>query len=171
MLPVLIGLLLVCSANGALAWITTNTDETQNLFEPGSVTCEVVESGWTEGNTAKSSICVNNTGNTDAYIRVAIVGNWCDASGNIVAPWTDTVSAASGWTKSGGFYYYESAVSPNSSTGELLGSEISGSPVPTGLPEGSHLVVDVLAQAIQSEPASVVANAWGWTPPSQTPNT
>lgn len=39
----------------------------------------------------KSNVCVTNTGNVHEYIRLAIIGNWCNASGDITSGYTSKV--------------------------------------------------------------------------------
>lgn len=159
-----IGVILIVSVGGTIAWIMTSTAPIENKFMPGEVTCDIVEekSGYT-----KSSIKVKNIGNTDAYMRVAIVGNWCDDAGNIVAQWTGSITPASKWEKNGYYYYCTEVVAPTELSPELLNESITGDTLPEGVPAGSHLVIDVLAQAVQSEPDTAVIAAWGFVPGSE----
>lgn len=45
--------------------------------------------------TEKNNVVITNTGNTDAYIRAAIIGQWVDQSGNPVFGYTDFKSGES----------------------------------------------------------------------------
>lgn len=152
--------ILLGATGGTIAWITMNTAPVKNTFDPGKVTCSVADTMSSDG-LQKTSITIKNTGNTDAYIRVAVIGNWCDAQGNIVAPWNGGISNTSAWTSIGPYYYCNSIIAPGGYTLELLDSPIDGKYVPEGCPEGTHLVIDVLAQAIQSEPDDARTYA-GW---------
>lgn len=56
-----------------------------------------------------------------AYVRAAVVGNWYDVTDHIVAPWDQSFSAGSGWTKrADGFWYYNTRVAAGESTSSLM---------------------------------------------------
>lgn len=136
---------------GAVAFITASTKPVVNKFIPAVVTCQIVESVSEE---QKSSVQIRNTGDIDAYIRVAVVGNTLDEDGNVtgeldVSPYL----AGTGWEKSGDYYYYTSPVAPDGLTGELLTAAI---------PLGGANRVTILAEAIQADGNATVA-AWGWS--------
>lgn len=150
-------LILVGTVGGTVAYLVTHTDPVKNTFTPGNVTCDVVEEFNTE-KTAKTSVKVQNTGNVPAYIRVAVVANTVDEQGNITGAADENILknalAASGWTKNGDYYYYNTAVDPNGLTGELLKNSI----------ELEGIQVTILASAIQSTPTDAVQEAWGYVP-------
>lgn len=59
----------------------------------------------------KSGVEIKNAGFSPAYVRIAIIGYWKDASGTIVIPWTEGEGEFEGWSskwvqQSDGFYYY-----------------------------------------------------------------
>lgn len=150
--------ILTCAIGGTIAWITTSTDSIENTFGPSEVTVTVTDN--VTGN-VKNNVVITNTGNTDAYIRAAIVANWVKDN-EIVAPWTDSVSINSGWVKVGNFYYYTSPVAPGNATGTALFTSYTAPEAPVG---GAHLEMNILAQAIQSSPANAIQDAgWGWQP-------
>lgn len=144
----LVALLLTCAVGGTVAYLVTKTDAVTNTFTPGKVTCDVEEKF--NGNT-KEVVKIRNTGNTDAWIRATVVGNWVK-DGKIVAPWTDDItynigSGNSQWTLgTGGYYYYNSIVSPQGLTENLFASYSQGIP-PV---EGAHLELTIVCQAVQS---------------------
>lgn len=152
------------SVSGTLAYIHTNANKVENIFTPSKVMCEVDE---TFENNVKSNVSVKNTGDTDAFIRAAIVATWVDnTTGNTLAitPVLDTdytiTFETSGWTKkSDGYYYCLSSIAPNDNTPIL----ISECKMKDGanIPDNAVLSIEILASAIQSEPASVVADKWG----------
>lgn len=157
----LIALLLAVSVGGTIAWLTDNSGPVTNTFTPAQVDTEIEE--VFAGN-AKTSIKVRNVSdvkNIPAYIRVALVGNWCDADGNIVEPWTPSFTLGDGWDDGNdGYYYHKEPVAVGDTTSELLGSAISGTDANKS---GLRLIVTVIQQGIQSEPTSVVAENWGVT--------
>lgn len=159
-----LALVFVAAIGTTIAYLSTGTGEVTNTFIPGRVSCKVNESF--NGST-KSNVKIENTGNTDAYIRAAIVVNWVDASGNVYgqAPGANdySLSLGSGWTQSGGYYYWTSPVAPGAETGVLISS---AAPVADAAPDGYTLQVTVLASAVQSNPTSAVQDAWGFVPGS-----
>lgn len=160
-------LILGAMVGTTLAYLFTNTDGLVNTFTPANVTVDIDEPGWEDGGKVKNNVTVKNTGDVEAYIRAAVVVTWQDADGNVypTAPVevTDyTVSwTMDGWVKYGGFYYYTSPVAPSKSTGVLLTDcKVKDGATP---PDGYHLSVEILASAIQSQPATAVQEAWDVT--------
>lgn len=154
--------LLVGVVGGSLAYLFTNTTPVKNTFTPGKVACKINEDF---NRTTKSNVTVQNTGNTDAYIRARVVVTWQDEKGNVYpatpAAGTDySITYGSDWTSKDGYYYYNSTVAPGNSTGNLIVSCTSKGTEPTGY----TLHVEILADAIQSSPASAAKEAWGYTP-------
>ena len=162
-------LLIVClSAGGTLAFLLTRTETTKNVFSPGKVACEVTETFTAD---VKSNVAVQNTGNTDAYIRAAINVTWMkndtnagDQTVTAKVPqqgrdYTMSLSVNSEWLQGAdGYWYYTKPVAPGASTGTLIdeckllpGAEVS---------EGYHLAVEIISSAIQSSPAAVVQGKW-----------
>ncbi|MBR4479525.1 MAG: hypothetical protein IKO88_05920 [Bacteroidales bacterium] len=86
---------------GQLRTYTIRVDEVNVMIEDNvsvaeKTTQEVIDS--VTGDTAevdsyygstKTNVTITNTGNTDAYIRAAIIGQWLDADGNPVFGFTD----------------------------------------------------------------------------------
>lgn len=161
-------LVLTIAVGGTLAYLVDKTGSVVNKFNPSSVTTEVYEER--EGN-VKKNVKIQNTGDTTAYIRAAVVVTWQDASGNVYgqmpAAGTDytisyNVSTAQGanlWIKGAdGFYYWTSPVEPNAVTGGNLIN--TASPVAGNAPEGYSLCIEILGSGVQSKPTSVVTDVW-----------
>lgn len=151
-------------AGSTVAYLIDTTGDVANTFEYGRVSCQV---GETFNGTTKENVCVTNTGNISAYIRATYVVNWIDSGGNIVASdpdgysYTITENPGGKWKESGGYYYYPDPVAPNGSTeGSLLTCTVSYPPNPE-----YKLSVEILATAVQSQPASAVKEAWGANTP------
>ena len=157
--------ILTAAVGGTMAWLSTQTPDLTNTFEPAKVTCKVVEPGWVNGtSTTKSNVSIQNTGTTDAYIRAMIVANWCTANGKVVKTASPTYEGlpGSGWVEHDGFYYYTQPVAPNQTTDSYLFT--SCTPNNAEKPEGAdHLEVNIICQAVQSTPANAVTEAWGVT--------
>ena len=76
--------------------VNVKIEDTVTLADPTEVDVEDADEGETltsyEGST-KTAVCIQNTGNTDAYIRVALIGQWLDEeSGDPVFGYTDFTS-------------------------------------------------------------------------------
>lgn len=148
-------------AGSTVAYLFTKTDEVKNTFEYGKVSCAIRED-FTD-KTHKKDVQVENTGNVDAYIRAVVVVNWLDSQGNIVASvpagYECNLQAPKNdnWVEYGGYFYYKLPVAPKDSTASsLLECTVT-------YPEHPEytLSVEILATAVQSEPASAVKDAWG----------
>lgn len=147
-----------------VAFLFTNTAPVTNTFTPATVTTTITEDFK---DNVKNNVKVTNTGDIPAYIRAAVVVTWQNDAGEVypTAPVENqdyTVTwTKDGWVEKDGYYYYTKAVDPGKLTGVLL---TDCKPVEGKAPDGYHLVVEILASAIQSEPDSAVTDAWGFVP-------
>ena len=138
-------LLLTMAVGGTMAYLFTSTGEVKNTFEPAHVDPVIKESF--EDN-VKKNVRILNGGNVSAYIRVAIIGNWCDAQGNVLQSETVEISAED-WIVQDGYYYYSKSVPAGKNTGYLIDS---AGYTPSVKPEGAdHFEMEILAQAIQAD--------------------
>lgn len=159
----LICLCLLSLATGTVwAYLVARSEALANEFVPSEVTLEIEEDF---GGGEKKNVAVRNTGNIPAFIRAAVVATFVSDEGKVlaVAPkegkdytvvwWSD------GWVKGAdGFYYCETAVEPDALTPVLIQSAVA-----SAAPEGYRLNLQILASAVQAEPASAVGEAWGVT--------
>ena len=156
-------ILLVSTAVGStVAFLATKTEPVENSFEYANVSCKVTQNCDTDGS---SIVQVKNTGTISAYIRVTVVANWMDVNdvnGDIAASVPEgysyelTCSSDSWATGPDGFFYYLLPVAPGASTeGNFLTCTVTCPKNPE-----YTLSVEVLAEAIQSTPASAVNEAW-----------
>ena len=152
-------ILLISTAVGStVAFLATKTEPVENSFEYANVSCKVTQNCDTDG----SIVQVKNTGTISAYIRAAVVANWIDVDGNIAASVPegysyDLTCSSGSWAQGkDGFFYYLLPVAPGASTeGNLLTCTVTCPETPE-----YTLSVEVLAEAIQSTPASAVNEAW-----------
>ena len=152
-------ILLISTAVGStVAFLATKTEPVENSFEYADVSCEVTEDRDTDG----SIVQVKNTGTISAYIRAAVVANWIDVDENIAASVPkgysyDLTCSSGSWVQGkDGFFYYLLPVAPGASTdGNLLTCTVTCPETPE-----YTLSAEVLAEAIQSTPASAVNEAW-----------
>ena len=158
-------LLLTLTVGGTLAFLFDIAGPVKNTFNPSEVTCDVIETVNPE-KTQKTNVMIQNTGDTEAFIRAAIVINWADGNGNIYGktPIKDSDYAldlnlsADGWVEGkDGYYYWTKPVAPDAKTGVLINSVKLNDGVK--VPEGYALSVEILCSAVQSVPATAV-EAW-----------
>ncbi|MGN0745863.1 MAG: hypothetical protein ACI4ML_04230 [Aristaeellaceae bacterium] len=147
LLLAIVAVLLLSAVGGTVAYLVTATGPVENVFTPAAYDTDIDEK--IEGQ-QKTSIKVVNLGEVSVYVRVAIIGYYVDdATGAIVAPWTESPAYDSTqWTLSDGYYYYKDVVQPGQSTQNLLASPIDAD---TTSHPGAHLVITVMHQSIQAE--------------------
>ena len=153
-------LLLALAIGGTVAWLTANTGNVANTFTPSHVTCEVNESF--DGET-KSNVNVTNTSDIYAYIRVKLVTYRVNANGDHIGGTATipTFEPGVGWKLYNGYYYYTSPVEPGKTTANLINSiELTGS---YNDADGGRQAIEVMAEAIQSQPKDAVESSWNVT--------
>ena len=145
-------LLLMLAVGGTVAWFTDSATK-ENAFLPSQVSCSVSEVNTT-------SVTVTHTGDIDAFVRAAVTVNWVDASGNVygTAPqYVVGINEADWAAYTDGYYYCLEALAPGGVSENL----ITGIVATSAAPEGYTLGVEVIAEAIQSEPVHAAGTAWG----------
>lgn len=165
----LVSLFLILSLGGTIAFLIDSTDPLQNLFGPSRITTEVME---IRDGAIKKDVYIKNTGDTEAWIRAAIVVTWQDEDGNIYgkAPVIDrdyeiklNVHNKEGWLLGDDkFYYWYLPVksvmedAENCNTGVL----IEECTYLSNAPDGYFLNVEIIGSGIQSKPANVFDTEW-----------
>ena len=147
-------LLLIGTAVGSTAaFLVTKTGPVVEDFAYAQVSCQVTD-----------TMGVKNTGTAQAYIRASYAVNWLDGEGIIAAVTPEGYSCdldenQGAWVDGGdGYFYYPDPVDPGGETPSLLTCSVSR-------PENPEytLSVEVVAEAIQSNPAEAAEEAWGVT--------
>ncbi len=154
-----LALILVCTVGGTLAYVFTHSGSVTNTFQPTQVTCTVKETF--DGNT-KRNVYVQNGDQVKAYIRVAVIVNWKNnETGALVPAASDEyeVKYTANWKQNGAYWYYPVAVEAGGATDVLISAC-----KPLVTKEGHSLFVQILASAVQAEPANVVTSTWGVDP-------
>lgn len=143
------------------AWLFSKTGPLTNLFRQSNIQCEVVEPTGEDG-----YYQVKNTGEAAAYVRVSVVANWTytDADGHAHvyygANHTPTVTLADNWQlMDDGFYYYTSPLSVDTTVDFAMVVADATQAAPTG--DHTDVTVQVVAEALQTEPSEAPAEAWG----------
>lgn len=152
-----------------LAYMFRKTDPITNQLEPAVVSCEVhekVNGSEPEQTTnqtnviTKDSITIKNTGNIDAYIRIKLVTYWINDNKQVVnkeMPQLNISMNADNWVYNAkqDIYYYKNPVKPNEFTSNLLSASI-----PLNNSSTEYQVIDVFAEAIQSQPIDAIIDSW-----------
>ena len=167
-IALLASLILVMSVaiGGTVAYIISETNNVTNVFTPSKVTTAIDEKF---DGTTKKDVVVTNTGDTEAYIRAAVVINWQTEDGKIFGELPkegvdySIVYNTTDWTKNGDFWYYNGTVDAGESTEVLIRecTMLKASPADN---EDYKLTVSILGSGIQAKPATVVQQVWGYTP-------
>lgn len=149
-------LIFALAVGTTFALLKANTEPVTNTFTAAKSGTDIVEK--LDGS-QKTSIAVKNTGTAVSYVRVKLVMNWVDESGNVSAePVGITVDYDNTkWFEQDGIYYYKMPVAANGETTNLLKDPITQGTAP----EGYHLEVTVLAESIQAAPSTAVQQSWG----------
>lgn len=159
-------LLVVLVVGTTTAFLIASDGPISNIFNPSQVSCQVNEE--TFDRTTKTNVTISNTGDTEAYIRAAIVVTWKEAeNGNVYgsAPiegtdYTIELNLADWIEGSDGYYYYKHPVAPKNQNGVTTALITSCSVIQNNTPAGYGLNVEILGSAIQSVPVSVVNGKW-----------
>lgn len=155
-------LLLTVTVGGTIAFLMDTDGPLHNLFNPSKVTTKVEE---TLSGDTKKDVYIKNTGDTDAWIRAAVVVTWQDEDGNVYgqAPAAGTNYTAwtpgTNWlTGDDGFYYYTFPVASGETTQDALIADVK----PIGNPpaDGYYLTVEIIGSGIQNKPAKVFNTEW-----------
>lgn len=157
-------LIAVAAIGGTMAYLTAKTPQVVNTFTPAEVTTDITEKFDRK---VKKNVNVTNTGDIDAYIRVKLVTYRVNGDGNPIGGASEIPSFEPGenWFEYGGYYYYTLPVAPGKSPEcDLIGDEgieLKDYAVENSTdPDGGKQVIEVMAEAIQSEPAEAVGEAW-----------
>ena len=174
-------MLLIVAVGGSLAYLTANTEPLENIFPTSEVPISVQESF---NGTVKNNVTIQNDGDTEAYIRAAVVVTWQDSKGKVYAvkpevgvDYQITFPTGTGWVyrTADGFYYYTSPVVPEDnavttdvvedSTGVLLTNCM---PLKAAPADGYTLSVEIVAESVQAKgfdgSDKAVVKAWGIDP-------
>ena len=184
-----LALLILITVGTTLALVFTETKPVENTFKPSKVSCAVVENGEESAvesdtvntGTVKEKVMIKNTGDTDAFIRVAVVVNWMSEGGKVWAQkptLAQKPDATDGqyfiefntedWKRSStdDYWYYSKPVAPDAMTPILINTAylMDGVTGPKGT-DGTqyYLSIEIVASAIQSTPEKVVKDEWGVT--------
>ena len=155
-------LLLTVTVGGTIAFLMDSDGPLHNLFNPSQVTTYVDE---TVSGDTKSNVKIQNTGDTDAWIRAAVVVTWQDTDGNVYGQTPKAGENYTAWTPgtdwvkgADGFYYYTKPVAAQAATANALIAEIK--PIGTSPAEGYYLTVEIIGSGIQNKPANVFNTEW-----------
>lgn len=152
-------MLLALAIGGTVAWLTDTSPAVVNTFTPSQVRCKVVED-FNDQTGVKSKVQVKNISDIPAFIRVKLVTYRTNGKGQHIGGTAElpAFNPGSGWVEHNGYYYYTQPVQPQNFTGILI-DEIQLQDPYTDADRGRQ-AIDVMAEAIQSMPATAVQEAW-----------
>ena len=152
-------MLLALAIGGTVAWLTSSTGPITNTFTPSHVSCQVYEA-FDRINGIKDDVSVQNTSDIPAFIRVKLVTYRTNDKGDHIGGTAELTGfqPKNGWVKVGDYYYYPQPVEAGQSTPNLIDSITLQSSYNDA--DGGHQAIDVMAEAIQSVPATAVQEAW-----------
>lgn len=152
-------LLITLAAGATLAYLTAQDAPMVNTFTPSFVDCTVTEEF---DGTMKKNVNVENTGDTEAYIRVKLVTYRVNDAGQHIGGTAQVPKFAPGanWVMYEEYYYYTLPVKPKDTPETNLIESITLEDAYTDA-DGGKQVIEVMAEAIQSGPAEAVGRAWG----------
>ncbi len=171
-LLVSLAVVIIAGVGITLAFVIDSTKPVENEFTPSHVSCAVVENDTAYESdqvsvSEKKDVKIRNTGDTDAFIRAAIVVTWKKADGTVYAqkPVLGTdyeLAIGDRWacSASDGYYYYAQEVAPGDLTPALITSCTQNANAPV---DDYYLSVEIVASAVQSTPDGAVYTAWGAT--------
>lgn len=151
-------LLAMLTVGGTLAYLIAQDTPITNTFEPSVVDTEITEDF---DGTVKKNVNARNTGDTDAYIRIKLVTYRVNDENQRIGGAAEIPAFTPGdnWVLYNGYYYYTLPVKP----GDEPATDLITSITLTGSyddADGGKQVIEVMAEAIQSAPASAVGEAW-----------
>ena len=155
--------LLVAVAGGTLAYLIAGTDPVVNRFTYSSI--PIVPEETIEKDVKKNVRLSAKGADAETFVRADVVITWKDEAGNVAAQvpqmGTDyTITYGSGWTQlPDGHWYYTQELAAGAETTPLI-VECKKTDTPSQ-PDGYDLSVEILAQAVQAEPAQAMADLWG----------
>lgn len=161
MMVLSIVLLLGVAIGGTIAWLSTKTTPVTNTFTPAKVTCKV-EENFDENTGVKNKVNVTNTGNIAVYIRVKLVTYRTNDDSQHIGGTAKLpqFNLGKNWVKHVGYYYYTLPVAPGEKPEANLADSMTLEKSYKDA-DGGKQALDVMAEAIQSEPEKAVADAWG----------
>ena len=148
-LLVCVTLLLTVTVSGTVAFLAAGSSSVVNTFEPTQVSVTVKDT--IVANNTKKDVVITNTSDIKAYIRAAVVANWCNDKGQVVMPLENGVklTPGAGWSLNGDYYYYYK--DPVEAGKPVPNALFASYTAPEALYEGLHLEMDIIVQAIQAE--------------------
>ena len=155
---VLLGVLLLSIGMGTTwALASLKTAKVENSFTPAQVSIVVNE---TFTNDKKENVSVTNTGKENdpaVYVRVKLLAYWYEQDSDHIAAksaWTPSFTPGTDWIEIDGYYYYKKPVEATKSTSNLISS------ITLIEEDGARQVLEVVAEAIQSNPATAAIESW-----------
>lgn len=151
-------LLVTLAVGGTVAYLFAQDTPITNTFKPSFVDTEITEEF---DGVVKKNVNARNTGDTDAYIRIKLITYRVNDENQRIGGSAEIPAFTPGnnWVLYNGYYYYTLPVKPGEepATDLITGITLTGAYDDA---DGGKQVIEVMAEAIQSAPASAVGEAW-----------
>lgn len=159
---ILISVLLLTLAFGTAAFLIDKTHRVENVFQPSALSCEVDEEF---DGAIKRNVTVLNTGDIAVYVRLKLITYRVNGQNERIGGRAELpdFTPEEGWFVKDGFYYYAFPVAPGGEPAQPCIGEDGIELVEYTDADGGRQTVEVMAEAIQAEPAQAVQDAWGVT--------
>lgn len=157
-----LALVVACAIGGTIAYFTAQTTEVKNTFTAAGAPVPEIEENFDGTTKSNVKVKLGTDGSGSYFVRAAIVFTVQNEDGETYASVPSEgidyeIVYGSDWTeRDDGYWYYNSLVAPGEETTALIESCTSRC--------REHLVVDIIAQTIQAEPAEAVVTEWGFDP-------
>lgn len=145
---------------GTAAFIIDKTHRVENTFNPSRLSCEVEEKFDGE---VKRNVNVRNSSDIAVYVRLKLITYRVNGNNEMIGGTAELpdFTPADGWFLKDGVYYYSMPVSPDSEPAAPLIGDDGIRLMKYTDADGGKQAVEVMAEAIQAEPAQAVRDAWG----------
>ena len=158
-----IAVLLIGMVGGSLAYLFTNTGAVANTFVAPTIGIDIPEE-FEDGDLVKSNVHIKNNCDFEVYARATYVAYWQNPETKEVyskAPNVD-VTIGRDWTKqSDNYWLYADKVPAKNQTATpfiVKATLAEGEAVP----DGYTLVIDVIGEVVQANPAEARSQVWGY---------
>lgn len=163
-----IAILLIGMVGGSLAYLFMSTDAVTNTFTAPNIGIDIPED-FQDGNTEKKNVKVKNNCDFEVYARATYVAYWAKTENGVTtvhptAPKVEVNINTTDWSPSGkndGYYVYNTTVAAGVTTNNFINSAklAANENAPE---EGYTLVIDVIAEVVQANPAEAKTQVWGY---------
>ena len=153
---------------GSLAYLLDHTEDVKNTFVVPEIDVTIPEDF---DGLEKKNVQVENKCEFPVFARATYVAYWQNDEGEVYSevPEIDVIINTGNWTQNAndGYWYCNKILAAKNETGAKSPVFIESAKLSSGAQAPSeeyHLVIDVIAEVVQSSPAAAAQQVWGFTP-------